>query len=140
MKKVICAGAFAFAMIGLSPAVLADEYPTASLEQSPTPPAINIGRIKRVLSLTPRQEAYWAPVESALRNLYRRQPDSSEAAGFVSRMSHRAVSFVITSAAMERLAVAARPLLAVLNDDQKRAASSLAQEMGLGGVVMAAMR
>jgi hypothetical protein len=47
---------------------------------------------------------------------------------------------VITSEAMERLAVAARPLLAVLNDDQKRAASSLAQEMGLGEVVMAAMR
>jgi hypothetical protein len=140
MKKALCAGAFALAMIGLSSAALADEFSTASLEQSATPPSINIGRIKSALSLTPRQEAYWGPVESALRNLYRRQTRSSEEAGFVSRMSHRAVSFVITSAAMERLAVAARPLLAVLNDDQKRAASSLAQEMGLGEVVMAAMR
>jgi hypothetical protein len=50
------------------------------------------------------------------------------------------VSYVVTSAAIERLAVAARPLLAMLNDDQKRVAGSLAQEMGLGEVVMAAMK
>jgi hypothetical protein len=143
MKKSIYAGAFALAAIGLLsdiPATHAEEFTTASFEQSSTTvPSINIGRIKSALSLTPKQEAHWAPVEAALRNLYRRQ-HSSEADGFVRRISQRAVSFVITSAAIERLAVAARPLLAVLNDDQKRTASSLAQEMGIGEVVMAAMK
>lgn len=144
MKKSICAGAFALAAIGVLsdiPATYAEEFTTASFEQpSTTAPSINIGRIKSALSLTPKQEAHWAPVEAALRNLYRRQTHSSEADGFVRRISQRAVSFVISSAAIERLAVAARPLLAVLNDDQKRTASSLAQEMGIGEVVMAAMK
>ena len=140
MKKVLCAGVVAVAAtIGLSPATRADEFTTASLEQPQAAPSINIGRIKSALSLTPRQEAYWGPVEAALRNLYRRQAQPEEG-GFVSRYSHRAVSFVITSAAIQRLAVAARPLIAVLNEDQKRAASGLAQEMGLGEVMMAAMR
>ena len=46
---------------------------------------------------------------------------------------------VLDSAAVERLAVAARPLIAKLDDEQKQAASELAQEMGLGSVVMAAL-
>jgi len=140
MKTVLCAGAFALAaMIGLSSATRADEFTTASLEQPQAAPSINIGHIKSVLSLTPKQEAYWGPVEAALRNLYRRHANTEEG-GMVSRLSHRAVSFVISSAAIQRLAVAARPLIAVLNEDQKRAASNLAQEMGLGEVMMTAMR
>jgi hypothetical protein len=141
MKMVLCAGAFALAgLIGLSSATRADEFTTGSIEQPQQPsPSINIGRIKSALSLTPRQEAYWAPVEAALRNLYRRQARPEEG-GMVSRISNRAVSFVVTSAAIQRLAAAARPLIAVLNDDQKRTASSLAHEMGLGEVVMAAMK
>ena len=43
------------------------------------------------------------------------------------------------SAAVERLVVAARPLIAKLDDQQKQAAGQLAQEMGLGSVVMAAL-
>jgi hypothetical protein len=46
---------------------------------------------------------------------------------------------VLSSAAVERLAIAARPLIARLNDEQKQAAGQMAQEMGLGPVVMAAM-
>ena len=53
------------------------------------------------------------------------------------RVSHRAVSIVLTSAAVQRLASAARPLIAALSDEQKRSAQSLAQEMGLGPVVAA---
>jgi hypothetical protein len=140
MKNALCAGAVALAMIGLSFNARAEDFTTVSLEQPQQAPAINIGRIKSVLSLTPKQEAYWGPVEAALRNLYHRQTRTSDDAGFVRRMSHRAVAFVVTSAAIERLAVAARPLLAVLNEDQKRAASSLAQEMGFGEVMMAALK
>ena len=89
-----------------------------------------------MLRLTPEQEVYWPAVEVALRRLARNQAHS-EPSGFVSRISHRMVSIVLDGAAVERLAVAARPLVAVLNDDQKRAASGLAQEMGLGPVLAA---
>jgi hypothetical protein len=98
--------------------------------------AINIGRIKSVLKLTPAQEPYWGPVEAALRDLARRQA-SVESGGLVNRVSHRVVSVVLNSAAVQRLAVAARPLIAMLDAEQMRAAHSLAQEMGLGPVVAA---
>ena len=52
-------------------------------------------------------------------------------------LSRRVVSVVLDSAAVERLAVAARPLIAVLDAQQMQAANGLAQEMGLGPVVAA---
>ena len=57
--------------------------------------------------------------------------------GLVHRVSHRVVSVVLNSAAIHRLAVAARPLIAMLDPEQMRAAHGLAQEMGLGPVVAA---
>jgi hypothetical protein len=139
MRKLFCAGALALATLGLLsqiPAACAGEADDNGAEQAQASTAINIGRIHRVLRLTPEQEVYWPPVEVALRRLARNQAHS-EPAGFVSRISHRVISIVLDSASVERLAVAARPLVAKLNDDQKRAASGLAQEMGLGPVLAA---
>jgi hypothetical protein len=142
MKKTLCAGAFALATIGLSANVsitYADEIAATTPEQSPTWTSINIVRIRNVLRLTPEQEVYWPPVEAALRGLARKQA-RSEPTGFVRQVSRRAVSVVLNSAAVERLAVAARPLIAKLSEDQMRSASGLAREMGLGPVVMAALK
>jgi hypothetical protein len=47
------------------------------------------------------------------------------------------VSIVFDNAAIGRLAIAARPLIAALDNDQKQAAAAHAQEMGLGPVVAA---
>ena len=138
MMKIVFAGAFALATIGLLsdiPATTANERFTAS-EMAQLPAAVDIARVKSVLKLTRGQELYWPPVEAALRDLARRQA-SAEPAGLVRRISHRVVSVVLNGAAVERLAVAARPLIAALDDDQKRAAGGLAQEMGLGPVVAA---
>jgi hypothetical protein len=142
MKKTFCAGVFALAAIGLLPGISAanaDEFVSANSEQQQMSTAINVGRIKRALRLTVEQEPYWPPVEAALRNLVHQQAHT-ESAGVVRRISHQVVSLVLSSAAIERLAVAARPLIVRLNEDQMRAASGLAQEMGLGPVVMAAMK
>ena len=135
MKMTICAGVFALATVGLLsdlPASRANEYAAEASQQT----QINIGRIRSVLRLTSEQERYWPAVEAALRDVARRQAHS-EPAGFVRRVSNRVVSIVLNSTAIERLAVAVRPLLASLSDDQKRAASGLAREMGLGSVVAA---
>ena len=88
-------------------------------------------RIKSVLRLTPEQEPYWPPVEAALRDIARQQ-ERAEPAGFVRRISHRVVSIVLNSAAVERLAVAARPLIAELDDEQMRAASSWRRKWAWG--------
>ena len=115
------------------PAAQAGEFATPELSQV----SIDIGHIHNVLQLTAEQEAYWPPVETALRNLARQQASQLSQAGFVRRVSHRVVSFVLDSKAVGRLVVAARPLIAKLSDEQKRAAGGLAQEMGLGPVLAA---
>jgi hypothetical protein len=140
MKKTLCAGAFALATIGLLstiPAVNAGEMAGGQAAHTMAA-SINVGRIHRVLNLTPAQERYWRPVEAALRQLAHRQ-ERSDSDGFVRRVSRRVVSIMLTSAAVERLAAAARPLIKVLDDRQKQAAGQIAQEMGLGSVVMAAL-
>jgi hypothetical protein len=134
MRKTLCAGVIVLAALGSLSAMpaFAGDYVAPELSQV----SIDIGHIRSVLQLTPEQEPYWPPVESALRDLARHQ-SSNESVGFVRRISHRVVSIVLNSAAIKRLAVAARPLIAKLTDDQKRAASGLAQEMGLGPVLAA---
>lgn len=142
MKKTLCAGVFALATVGLLStfsAAYANELAPAASEQSLASTSINIGRIRSVLHLTPEQERYWPPVETALRNLARQQA-RSEPPGFVRRVSRRVVSIMLNGAAVERLAVAARPLVAILNNEQLRSADGLAREMGLGPVVMAALK
>ena len=141
MKMAICAGALSLAIIGLlsnAPAANAGERGDGYSAQPPMSAAIDIGRIHRVLQLTQEQERYWRPVEAALRNLASHQ-ERSDSDGFVHRVSRRLVQIVLDSAAVQRLAVAARPLIAKLDDRQKQAAGELAQEMGLGPVVLAAL-
>jgi hypothetical protein len=138
MKMTVCAGVIALATISLlsnGSLAQAREAIDANGEQAQTS-AINIARIKSVLKLTPAQEPYWAPVEEALRELAHQQAPA-DSAGLMRRISHRVVSVVLNSAAVQRLAVAARPLVAMLNEEQMRAAHGLAREMGLGPVVAA---
>lgn len=132
MKRTFSAGVFALAMIGLLSTMSASYASDGAA-------AIDVVRIKSVLRLTPGQEPYWPPVENALRNLARQQA-AAEPDGLMRRISRRVVSVVLNSAAVERLAIAARPLVGVLTQEQMRAASGLAQEMGLGPVVMAALK
>src|SRR5215813_12574799 len=137
MKMTVCAGVFALATIGLlSGGSLARAEYVGHTDQVQTTTAINIARIKSVLKLTSAQEAHWAPVEAALRDLARRQ-NQTESTSLVRRISSRVITVVLNSAAVQRLAVAARPLIASLDQEQMRAAQGLAQEMGLGPVVAA---
>src|SRR5262245_15274997 len=134
MKKLLCAGVFALAISGLLPN-FSQARPMEVIGAQAS--SINIARIKSVLKLTPAQEHHWAPVEAALRDLARKQQTQTESTSFVRRISNRVVTVVLNSAAIQRLAVAARPLVASLDHEQMRAAQGLAQEMGLGPVVAA---
>jgi hypothetical protein len=137
MRKIIFAGVLALAAIvtlsGIS-AALAEDGAGITAVQPRQSATVDIARVKRVLKLTPEQEAYWPPVQAALRALARRQV-AAEPTGLVRRISQRVVSIVLDGAAIRRLAVAARPLIANLHDDQKQAALAMAREMGLGPVL-----
>jgi len=141
MKRMICAGVVALAAAGLLsnvPAASAGEMGSGSTTQQPAAATIDIQRIRNVLHLTQEQERYWRPVEVVLRDLAQRRTQT-EPDGFVHRVGHRLVMIALDSAAITRLATVARPLIARLDDQQKQAAGELAQEMGLGPAVMAAL-
>lgn len=137
MRKQIFAGGIGLATLGLlllaAPPSYAGQGAGYSADEIA---AVDVARVKRVLHLTPEQEPYWPPVEAALRDIARRQTHA-EPESFVRRVSHRVVSVVLNAAAVQRLAHAARPLIARLRDDQKQEAMALAQEMGLGPVLAA---
>jgi hypothetical protein len=137
MKFAACAGAIALAtsllLSNVSPGA-AVEYSGADAAQLAT--TVNIDRIRSTLKLTPAQERFWPAVETALRDLGHRQANASQD-GIVRRLSRRVVSVVLNTAAVQRLAAAAKPLIAALDDNQKRTAVGLAHEMGLGPVVAA---
>jgi hypothetical protein len=138
MKELLCAGVFALAVTGLLPNI--SQARAMEVAGSQSSASINIARIKSVLKLTPAQEHHWAPVEAALRDLARKQTQTqtqTESSTLVRRISNRVVTVVLNSSAIQRLAVAARPLVASLDHEQMRAAQGLAQEMGLGPVVAA---
>jgi len=140
MKMTVRAGAFVLATMALLLNVSLAQSAELSVmngDQGQPAASIDIARIKSVLKLTAAQEPYWAPVEAALRDLARHQSRAESSDGLVHRISHRVVSVVLSSSAVQRLAVAARPLIAKLDDDQMRAAHGLAAEMGLGPVVAA---
>lgn len=136
MKVTLCAGAFALAALffaapaATNSALAAEAFPETQLQ-----PRIDIARIKSVLRLSAEQQAYWPPVEAALRDLARRQP--AEGATLVKRVSNRITSFVLDSTAIARIGAAARPLVRVLDERQKQDAVMLVREMGLGPVLAA---
>jgi hypothetical protein len=137
MKRNFCAGVLALAMVALLPALPARSAAFGGAEIQAA--SIDIVRIRTALRLTPEQEPYWAPLETALRDLVRRQKAQAEHTGLVRRIGNRVLSLVLDSAAVERLAIAARPLVAKLDAQQMQVASGLVQEMGLGPVVAALM-
>jgi hypothetical protein len=98
----------------------------------------HISRLKSVLNLTAEQRPYWAPVEAALRALVRHQREEASAGtGFVQRLTDRASSVAGDAMRLRRVAAAARPLIRVLDDDQKRDALALARTFGLDRLVAA---
>ena len=137
MKKLVLAGVLALAAGGMFSFITTNAYATEMTALGADTASIDIARVKRVLQLTPEQEHYWPPVEAALRDIARRQQAQAEPASLVRRISTRVVSIALDSAAVARVARAARPLIERLRDDQKQGALALAQEMGLGPVLAA---
>jgi hypothetical protein len=136
MIRTIFAAALALVALAFTPNFTAIAHASDNATQS----RIDIPRIKSVLRLNQQQQAYWPPVEAALRHLSHQklqaqQPEQNE--GFVRRVSNRVYSYALDAAALARIGAAVRPLVKVLDERQKQAAISLCQEMGLGQVLAA---
>jgi hypothetical protein len=91
--------------------------------------AAQLASIKSRLKLTPNQEEYWPPVESALRDIgWKAAHDGARKTG--SRQD-LAATIDPNSDEVQRLKSAAFPLIMSMNEDQKREVRMLAQVMGL---------
>ena len=97
----------------------------------------HISRLRAALNLTASQHPLWVPVEAALRDIARSQSRDVAGVGFVQRMSDRATSAAGDAMRLRRLAMAARPLIRVLDDNQKHDAMMLAQRYGFDRLVSA---
>ncbi len=138
MMRALLAGAFALALLCLLPAATTQVHASElSGGTSGALTQVNVARIKAALKLTPEQQAYWPPIEVALRDIQREQADPSANPGLLRRISNRVVSVVLNGAAAARLAAAARPLVKALTSEQRDTAISLAREMGLGPMLAA---
>jgi predicted dinucleotide-binding enzyme len=80
------------------------------------------------------QEPLWARVENVLLSVAREQAQS-ESAGFVRRISRRAVAIAFNGAVTQRIKDAAMPLLASLDQEQRETVRRLARKMGMGDMV-----
>src|SRR5262249_14519966 len=88
----------------------------------------HIARLKAVLKLTPEQEKLWPAVEAALRDLIRAQREHAPRLELASVDSGRSSFDDKTSRAL----AAAMPLIAVLDEQQKKSALRFARSLGLG--------
>ena len=122
MYRALCTIALVATLLGATPA------------WSEQPRAFDIPQIKAALRITPAQEQYWAAVESVLNDIARSHEAKQAQATANSR---RRVVIVLDSAAVNRLSQAARPLVAVLSEQQKQSARELARKMGLTHVLAA---
>jgi hypothetical protein len=96
-----------------------------------------LARIKATLKLTPAQEAYWPPVEAALRDILTQL-------GYDSGQLHRTQAAkrpttppAIDQERVQRLTSAAMPLLMTFDEAQKSEVRRLARIMGLENVASA---
>jgi hypothetical protein len=128
MRKAVFAGAIALAMMG---PLLVSEHgfgPTAASAQDVIVTEGKIARLRSALRLTAEQLQHWHPVEAALRAALREQ--RAESAGWVHKVRERVGSYAGGAMALQRAASVAGPLIASLDENQKRSGMSALRSMG----------
>jgi len=118
-------------------AALAPTQPPRKATRLPPPTTTNgllddaqIAGLKNRLRLTPDQTEYWPAVETALRGFAKLQQQND-------RLKHASggkADIDINSPEVQRLIWAARPLIMMLREDQKREVRKLARVIGLESV------
>src|SRR3954468_11259000 len=135
MRKAVLAGAAALAMMG---PLLVSEHgigPAAASAQEVTLTEGHIYRLKRALHLTSEQMSLWHPVEAALRAALRdarSEPASNE--GWVQNVRTRVRGYAANAVGLQRALSAAGPLIASLDETQKRNGQNAIRSMGVASM------
>jgi hypothetical protein len=132
MRKAVFAGAVALAMVG--PLCVSEHgfgvTPAAAQEVALTEG--HIYRLKAALRLRGEQLAHWAPVEAALRAAIRSGSRGDEGGndGFVQKARARVKGYAVQVSALQGAYAAAGPLIASLDESQKRAGMGVIRALG----------
>lgn len=134
MRKAVLAGVFAFAIvgsslvsdrgIGIAPAQAQDVVVTEG----------HIARLRAALRLNATQEPHWRAVESTLRSIIRRERREDAGEGLVQRVRARASGYVVQVSALQQLASVAQPLIASLDEGQRKAGMAAMRSMGVSAL------
>jgi hypothetical protein len=127
MRKAVFAGAVALAMTG---PLLVSEHgfgPAPASAQDVVVTEGKIARLRSALRLTAEQLQHWRPVEAALRAAVREQ---REAQGLVQKVRERVSGYAGSAMALQRAASVAGPLIASLDENQKRSGMNALRSMG----------
>jgi hypothetical protein len=129
MRKAVFAGALALAMVG--PLLVTGVTPAAAQEVALTEG--HIYRLKAALHLRAEQLAHWAPVEAALRAAIRngsRATEETNNEGLVQKVRSRVKGYAVQVSALQGAYAAAGPLIASLDEGQKRAGMGVIRALG----------
>ena len=133
MRKAVRAGAIAFALMG---PLLASEHgiglSTASAQEV-TLTEGKIYRLKHALRLTSEQMQHWRPVESALRAALRSHGED-DGDGLVQRVRAKVRGYAVQAQTLQRVASVAGPLIASLDEGQKRSGMNVIRSMGVASM------
>lgn len=138
MLKAALAGVLLATMGATFVSVQASAQEFASVEtghaaRQPVVTEGHIARLRSALKLASSQQHLWPAVESALRNLARRQTRDSSSSGRV----RRAAAAVGDVDGVRRVALAAGPLIASLDETQRQDGMRVIRSLGLGGLASA---
>jgi hypothetical protein len=132
MWKATFVGAFALVALGFSIGPNGVGVTQASAQEVVVTEA-HIARLKSVLKLSPAQETHWRSLEAALRNVST-QRSADEPTGLVQKVKARLRGYVLDAAAAHRVAVAAQPLIATLDETQKHDGLTAIRAMGVSAL------
>jgi hypothetical protein len=132
MWKAAFVGAFALVTLGSLSLTRDGIGVTQAAAQEVVVTDAHIARLKSVLRLSPAQEIHWRGLESALRSVAQRS--ASDETGLVQKVKARVRAYVLDAVAARRVAAAAQPLIATLDDQQRQQGLTAIRAMGVSAL------
>jgi hypothetical protein len=131
MRIAVCAGAVALALMG--PLFVSEKGigPAQASAQEVNVTEGHIYRLKRALRLTGDQMSLWRPVEAALRAAIRESRAETNNEGWVQKVRTRVKGYAAHAVNLQRAASVAGPLIASLDESQKRSGQNAIRSMGV---------
>ena len=113
--------------------VICAAAPAPALAQETIVSEAKIARLKNALQLSPAQEVHWRALMVTFRQIVQR-PQTDESGGLIQRVRSRVGTYLLSAASVQRLSAAAQPLIASLDETQKRDGMNVVREMGVAAL------